>query len=286
MCTGSSSTIVGMLAHERVTSDEPPERWMLFLHGILGRRANWRSFARSYVARRPGWGAVLVDLREHGDSLGMPGPHTVEAAGEDLVEVAASVVAAHGGRIAGVLGHSFGGKVAIVGASRLRAEGESVDELWIIDAPVGPRVQPRDLTTERVFATLAGLPPTFESRSEFIDAVIAAGVARSVAQWLATNLVAGDDGGGWRFALALEHLVALLEDFKRVDLWPLVDAQSEAGARVGVVLGGRSEAVFGEELEQVNRRAKVGLIEVHTVANAGHWVHVDNPAGLLEVLVA
>jgi esterase len=273
-----------MLAHERVTSDEPPDRWMLFLHGILGRRVNWRSFARGYVGRRRGWGAVLVDLREHGESVGLPGPHTVEAAGEDLVELAASVVATHGGRVAGVLGHSFGGKVAIVGASRLRAVGEGVDELWILDAPVGPRTQPRDLTTEHVFATLAGLSPTFESRSAFIDAVIAAGVARSVAQWLATNLVA-DAGGGWRFALELRHLRELLEDFKRVDLWPLVDAEIEAGTRVSLVLGERSEAVFGEELEQANRRAKLGLLEVHTVANAGHWVHVDNPAGLLEVLV-
>lgn len=274
-----------MLAHERVTSDEHPDHWMLFLHGILGRRANWRSLARSYVTRRPGWGAVLVDLREHGDSLGLAGPHTVEAAGEDLVGVAQSVVAAHGGRVAGVLGHSFGGKVAIVAASRMRAGGKGIDELWIIDAPVGPRTQPRDLTTEHVFATLAGLAPRFQSRSEFTDAVIAAGVARSVAQWLATNLVA-DEAGGWRFALCLDNLRALLEDFKRVDLWPLVDAEAEAGTRVSLVLGARSQAVFGEELEQANARAQAGLIEVHTVPNAGHWVHVDNAAGLLDVLVS
>jgi esterase len=273
-----------MLAHERVTSDERPDRWMFFLHGILGRRANWRSFARSFVARRPGWGAVLVDLREHGDSLGLPGPHTVDAAGEDLVEVAASVVATQGGRVAGVLGHSFGGKVAIACASRLRAVGDGVDELWIIDAPVGPRTQPRDLTTEHVFDTLAGLPSTLASRSQFIDAVIAAGVARSVAQWLATNLVA-DEAGGWRFSLELANVRELLEDFKRVDLWPLVDAEAEAGTRVSLVLGGRSEAVFGEELEQANRRARLGLIEVHTIEGAGHWVHVDNPVGLLDVLV-
>jgi esterase len=271
-----------MLAHELLTSDERPDHWMLFLHGILGRRVNWRSFARTYVARRSGWGAVLVDLRGHGDSVGLSGPYTVGAAGEDLVELAESVVAMHGGRITGVLGHSFGGKVAIVGASRLRAVGEGVDELWIIDAPVGPRTQPRDRTTDRVFETLAQLPARFESRSDFIEAVVAAGVARSVAQWLATNLVAHE--GGWRFALELDDLRALLEDFKRVDLWPLVDAEAEAGTRVSLVVGERSEAVFGEELEAARRRARLGLIELHTVEGAGHWVHVDNPTGLLEVL--
>lgn len=271
-----------MLAHELSTSDQPPERWMLFLHGILGRRVNWRSFARSFVAKRPGWGAVLVDLRDHGESQGLSGPRTVAAAGEDLVELAAVVTAAHGGRVAGVLGHSFGGKVAIVGASRLREADLGVDELWIVDAPPGPRLQPRDRTTDHVIATLERLPERFESRARFIDEVIAAKVAKPVAQWLATNLV--EDDGEWRFGLELGHVRALLDDFVRVDLWPMIDAEIEAGARVCLVLGERSQAVFGEELERAQERAARGLMEVHTVANAGHWVHVDNPKGLLEVL--
>jgi esterase len=271
-----------MLAHELTTSDAPPERWMLFLHGILGRRVNWRSFARSWVARRPGWGAVLVDLRDHGESQGLPGPRTVAAAGEDLVELAASVTAAHGGRVAGVLGHSFGGKVAIVGASRLRAVGDPVDELWIIDAPIGPRTQPRDRTTDRVMDVLRGLPARFDARAGFVDAVLGGGIAKPVAQWLATNLI--EDDGGWKFGLDLGHIGELLADFMRVDLWELVDEEIEQGTRVCLVLGGRSQAVFGEELERARERAGRGLMEVFTVANAGHWVHVDNASGLLDVL--
>ena len=39
-----------LLAHELVIPEAPAtERWMLFLHGILGRRVNWRSFARRWV---------------------------------------------------------------------------------------------------------------------------------------------------------------------------------------------------------------------------------------------
>ena len=53
------------LSHALVTAPgQTPDRWMLFLHGILGSGANWRTVARKIVAARPQWGAVLVDLIE------------------------------------------------------------------------------------------------------------------------------------------------------------------------------------------------------------------------------
>jgi pimeloyl-ACP methyl ester carboxylesterase len=275
-----------LLAHEFVTAegDASPERWMMFLHGILGRRANWRSFARRWVQSRPGWGAVLVDLRDHGDSQALPGPRTVAAAGADLVALADAITEQQGGRVAAVLGHSFGGKVAIAAAERLRAAGHSLEQLWIIDAPPGPRTQPRDRTTDRTFELLERLPERFATRSEFIEAVIAGGIDKSVAQWLATNLVETNDGG-WRFGLALDRLRALLHDFGVIDLWPIVEAEAEAGTRVTLVLGGRSDAVFGQELERAQRLAASGHIGLESIAGAGHWVHVDRPDALLSVLV-
>jgi esterase len=38
------------LAHAIVTGDRAPARWMIFLHGILGSGANWRTFAKQIVA--------------------------------------------------------------------------------------------------------------------------------------------------------------------------------------------------------------------------------------------
>jgi esterase len=273
-----------MLAHEFVVPEGPaPERWMLFLHGILGRRINWRSFARRWVQARTGWGAVLIDLRDHGDSQGLAGPRTVTAAGADVAAVADAVSEARGGRVAGVLGHSFGGKVAIAAAEQLRAAGRPLEELWIIDAPPGPRTQPRDRTTDRVFELLERLPDRFASRSEFIEALVGEGTARSVAQWLATNMVENQDGS-WRFGPDLARLRALLEDFARIDLWPVIEAEAEAGARVTLVLGGRSEAVFGAELERAEALASGGRIGLEIIDGAGHWVHVDRPDALLTVL--
>lgn len=275
---------MSLLAHELVVVGEPqPDRWMLFLHGIMGRRANWRSFARRWASSRPGWGAVLVDLRDHGESQNLPGPRTIAASGADLVALVDDLVKARGGRVAGVLGHSFGGKVAIAAAEQLRAAGRPLDELWIIDAPPGPRTQPRDRTTDRTFELLAGLPESFASRSAFIDAVVAGGVAKGVAQWLATNLVEQGEGD-WRFGLELDRLRALLEDFKVVDLWPSVEAEAAGGTRVALVLGGRSQAVFGEQLEHAQALADAGRLALESIEGAGHWVHVDRPDALLSLL--
>ncbi len=273
-----------LLAHELIVTSEtePPDRWMLFLHGILGRRTNWRSFARRWARSRPGWGAVLVDLRDHGDSQNLPGPRTVAAAGADLVPLVDAVVKARGGRVAGVLGHSFGAKVAIAGAEQLRAARRALDELWIIDAPPGPRTQPRDRTTDRTFELLERLPERFANRGEFIDAVVAGGIAKPVAQWLATNLVELDDGTGWSFALDLDRLRALLDNFAAVDLWPVVEREAAAGTRVALVLGGRSQAVFGEQREHAD--ALAGRIALEVIDGAGHWVHVDRPDALLGLL--
>jgi pimeloyl-ACP methyl ester carboxylesterase len=276
-----------ILAHQLLTSDaQKPGRWMCFLHGILGSGSNWRSFARKWLAAREGdWGAVLVDLRDHGESQGLPGERTVAAAGADLVALAGAVTQAQGGRIAGLLGHSFGGKVAIAAAQQLRVAGLRVDELWVVDAPPGPRTRLGDVGTDEVFAVLAGLSPRFGSRGEFVDAVVAAGITKPIAQWLATNLIE-DESRRWRFGLDLELISALLRDFGAVDLWPALEVEAAAGARVTLVVGERSQAVPAEQLARAQALADAGRITLATVRGAGHLVHVDNPAGLLEIMAS
>ncbi|HZW89380.1 MAG TPA: hypothetical protein VFF12_09900, partial [Myxococcaceae bacterium] len=75
------------LAHTELTAGQNrPERWVLFLHGLLGRGGNWRSFGRRWVETHPTWGSVLVDLRLHGDSrAGFTPPHTVPGAAADVL---------------------------------------------------------------------------------------------------------------------------------------------------------------------------------------------------------
>jgi pimeloyl-ACP methyl ester carboxylesterase len=272
-----------MLAYEIHEGAAPSERWIVFLHGILGRRANWRSFARRLLTLAPGCGALLVDLRLHGDSQALPGPHTLAAASADVVELLDSLAAARSLELGALLGHSFGGKLAIGVADQLVARGVGLERLWVVDAPPGPRTQARDRTTELVFERLGQLPPRFAERREFVDALVEGGIALAVAQWLATNLVE-DPRGGWAFALDLAALRSLLDDFMVVDAWPALERVAAAGTAVELVLGGNSQAVFGEQRERAETMDAAGRLGLHVIAGAGHWVHVDRPAELLELL--
>jgi pimeloyl-ACP methyl ester carboxylesterase len=66
---------------------DPPTA--VFLHGILGCRKNWGTFAKRLAREFPMWQFLLVDLRCHGDSASMKkrGPHTVASAALDVLKL-------------------------------------------------------------------------------------------------------------------------------------------------------------------------------------------------------
>lgn len=259
------------LAHEVLTArDARPERTMLFLHGILGRGSNWRSHARRFVAARPDWAAALVDLRLHGDSLDARPPHDLPACVDDLAALPLDVP------IAGIVGHSFGGKVALA-----YADAHPLDELWVIDST--PSARPDRRGSEDVLAVLAMLrevPREHEDRQGFVEAIRERGFSEMLARWLATSLQRA--GEGWRYPVDLDAIEALLDDYFARDLW---DAVPRASSRTCLVVGGRSGV-----LDDGDRARLAALAEEHAPVrlevfeDAGHWLHVEEPDRLAALL--
>jgi pimeloyl-ACP methyl ester carboxylesterase len=260
-----------------VAPPAPPARWLLCLHGILGSGANWRTFARRLVAARPSWGVALVDLRQHGASQPMPPPHTVRQAALDLEALDPLIP----GPIAGVMGHSFGGKVAL---AYLERRGDRLDRAWILDAMPGPRPGGRGSeSTLGVVALLERLGPRFASRQEFVDRAMAAGQDEPMSRWLAMNLER--DGDGFTLRLDLPSIRALLADYFTLDLWPVIEPPP-GHLRVDLVLGGRSRVFDESERARAHQLAArfPDRVTVHTLPAAGHWLHVDDPDGLFAVI--
>ena len=266
-----------LLAHTTLHAPgHVPRKQALFLHGILGRGSNWQSFARRLCERRPEWGAVLVDLPEHGDSGRLRAEPTLAAV---AAEVRSSMQALGG--VQAVIGHSFGGKVAL---ELVAHAPERLRQIWVLDSSPGPRAErsPADVT-RKVLAALCALPATFASRGAFIGALEQRGIAAAVARWLAKNLVRSGDA--FRFGLDLDAIARLIADYDRQDLWPVVDAAAGHVA-MRFVLAGRGSAVPASDRERLRHLQAGRAIELYELPNAGHWLHVDDPEGLLELFAA
>ncbi|MEM7136200.1 MAG: alpha/beta hydrolase [Myxococcota bacterium] len=268
-----------MLARSIVKSEGvEPTGYMLFLHGILGTRANWRGIARRLVAARPEWGAILVDLREHGDSLGQPPPHTLDAAASDVVELEQKLALP----VRGVLGHSFGGKVAL---RWLDLRGGNA-EAWLIDS--SPGMQPPSqapTTTATVISTLEALPPAWPTRDAFVASVVEAGQPKPIGQWLAMNLRENADGTR-SFGPDLAAIRALMKDYARTNFWPIVESKPDASS-IHIVIGGRSEIFTADDRQRAKMiAARDEGVTVHVFEDAGHWVHIDATDTLVALLTS
>lgn len=246
---------------ELASEQAEPRRALLFLHGILGAGANLRGLAQRVVRADAGWLAILVDLRGHGRSPDLAPPHDLEACARDLVGLEALIRVPVGG----VIGHSFGGKVALA-YHQLRPELERV---VLLDS--APSARPDRAGSEETHAVLAMLeraPARFESRQAFVNHVLGQGHSRAIAEWLAMNLARVPEGFRVRTNLAL--IRSLLDDYFTRDLWSVVDRSQ---ARVDLVIAGRSEVFNADEIARA--RAHGGNVHAHVMPKAGHWVHVD-----------
>lgn len=253
------------LHHEQVVTGDAADKWLLFTHGIYGSGANWRSIARKVIERRPGWGALLVDLRGHGRSPTGEPPHTVDACADDLAELVATRP------VDVAVGHSFGGKVVLALRTRV-----ALAETWVLDATPSARPQGFDGSVGRVLDLMDGLPATFARRDDFVAAVVASGQSETLARWLAMNLEPAGDA--LRLRLELPMIRALLTDYFARDLWDAVEA-THPGA-LHVVIAGRSTTVSTDD----RARLVASPAHVHVVPDAGHWLHLDAPAAIIDLL--
>jgi pimeloyl-ACP methyl ester carboxylesterase len=263
------------LHHERIARSDPgsaaPARWLALTHGIYGAGSNWRSIARKLNERRPDWGVVLVDLRQHGRSEAGEPPHTIAACAEDLRALFAEL-----GDVRAVAGHSFGGKVAL--ATRRLVE---MSQTWVLDASPsrrGPATDPSN-TVVRVLELMERLPRTWARREDFVAAVAGEGHDLGLARWLAMNLQP-DPAGAFVLRFDFAALREMLADYHATDLWDVLEAP---GGEVEVVVADRSSTISAADRGRL--AAAPPHVHVHTVT-AGHWLHIDAPAPVIELFAS
>jgi pimeloyl-ACP methyl ester carboxylesterase len=263
------------LAFERLDGANP-QRSIAFLHGILGRGTNLRTLAKQFINARQDWSTWLVDLRGHGRSPKSTPRPSIEAAAEDVIHLATKSDTP----VAAIVGHSFGGKVALE-AGRLNRL-PTLRHIVTIDSVPGPRTPLRGGDSAlAVIDSIESLPP-FASKTEFIRALMAAGQTRTIAEWLAASVE--KEGDRARFALDLNEIRGLIDDYFSRDLWPVVEHPPD-GIQVHLIVADQSDSYSpADRARALDLAAASGQVTVD-VLPGNHWLHVDNPDGLLATLL-
>jgi pimeloyl-ACP methyl ester carboxylesterase len=228
---------------------------LLFLHGLFGSSANWGRIVRHFEKQ---YRCIVPDLRNHGRS-----PHHADVSYHALAEDVGELMRELSLESAHLVGHSMGGKAAMVLAllqphrigSLVVVDIAPVDYAHSFSAVVGAlgRIDLRDLARrEEADAQLSSTLP---------DAALRA--------YLLQNLVKSE--GRWRWRVGLENLAAGATE---IISFPRMQGRSFAGDTL--FLYGERSGYVDDRGQQAARRLfpRAAFIEVE---DAGHWLYAEQP---------
>lgn len=248
------------LLHSLIMGQGKP---LIILHGFLGMGDNWKSLANRFSEY---YQVHLVDQRNHGRSF-----HDDEFSYEHLVEDLLVYQDHHGLEKAFILGHSMGGKTAMLFAVE---HPDKVEKLIVAD--IAPKFYP----PHHQFILDALNDVDFESvtsRNE-IDEIFKKHIPEiGIRQFLLKN-VYRPENGRMAYRFNLEALEAHIDEVG-VSLPPRSQFDGET-----LFLKGTLSGYIAEQDEP--------LIDAHflnnriiSIENAGHWLHADNPDDFFQSVV-
>jgi lipase len=247
--------------HTRVSGD-PDGRAVVALHGVKGHCGRWRPLS----SRSPHLRMYALDLRGHGRSDWSP-PWTLE---QHVADVLATMDGLRLPR-ADLLGHSFGGAVAVHLA---RHAPDRVGRVVLLDPALGlaPAVAGQRADAERTPRTFADPPEARESRLATWPPLADPSV---VDDEVADHLVAGEDGR-WRWRYSPAAVVTAFSEMARPAVLP------PRGVPTLLVRAARAQVVRPDlvELCRTATDADATVVEL----DCFHEVPLERPAEVADLL--
>ena len=243
------------------------------LHGILGSRQNWGAFAKSLIQKDPTLSVYTIDLLAHGDNHTAVNQYDIQACVQQLLELHYTIGGPHS-----VIGHSFGGKVALAYA----AESDTLKQVWSLDTSLDAQKQASQNEVLDVIQMCRQVQMPQASRRSLMTQLQSYGASLGVAQWMTTNLKRSTEGFVWRFNL--NGIESLIHDYWHVDAWQIL--QQLPNHKHAHVL--RAENGLRWSSTAISQITDLDMlhsnIHAHILPHAGHWVHIDQPKALLQMI--
>ena len=240
------------LLHSKILGEGVP---LLIIHGYFGSGDNWKMIANKLATN---FQVHLIDQRNHGRSF-----HSDDFDYELMVEDLYNYIEHHQLEKVNLLGHSMGGKTVMLFAVE---NPEIVHKLMVAD--IAPRMYPPH--HEDILKALNSIDFSVQNTRKLVDEKLSELIPEfGVRQFLLKSVY-------WREKGQLDF---------RFNLDSLTENNSEVGTALPsftsfegdtlFLAGGSSGYITENEVPIIKAHFPKALIE--TIANAGHWLHADNP---------
>nr|WP_309756397.1 alpha/beta fold hydrolase [Flavobacterium sp.] len=242
-----------MVLHSRIEGEGKP---LLIIHGFLGMSDNWKSLGSLYAAE--GFQVHMLDLRNHGKSF-----HSDEfnynVMSDDILEYCQYYNLTN----VSIIGHSMGGKVAMLFATTYPEKAEK-----LIVADIGPKYYPQH--HDDILAGLNAVDFSTKPDRAQVEEILYPFIPDfGTRQFLMKNLYWVESGQlAFRFDLPvfnakIETIGEALPEGNHFDKPTLF------------IRGENSSYILDTDLPEIKKHFP--NIELATIPNVGHWLHAENP---------
>jgi esterase len=229
---------------------------LVIVHGLFGQAKNWNALAKRFGEN---FTVHALDLRNHGNS-----PHLSGMTYAEMADDVAHYLAVHDLNQAAMIGHSMGGKVAMYLALTAPATLSR-----IIVADIAPVSYDHDFTTHLTAMADIDLA-SLKSRGE-ADKILASHIGDSgIRAFLASNLNrSSSDGWTWQVN---RHAIA--DSMTAITGWPEMAGHQFNGPAL-FLAGSHSDYATPDMMPSI--RQSFPAAEYDVIAEAGHWLHAEQP---------
>lgn len=250
-----------MLLYSNILGEGKP---FVILHGFLGMSDNWKTMGQKFSEN--GFQVHLLDQRNHGHSF-----HSNEFNYEVLVKDLKTYCEANNLNDIVLLGHSMGGKTAMLFATKYP---NMVSKLLVAD--ISPRFYP--VHHDGILNGLSALNfDIIKSRGEADDLLSRYVSDFGTRQFLLKNLYWIEKG-----KLALRMNLDILKE-EVAEIGEPLPSQARFEKETLFLKGDRSEYI-GDEDESIIQN-HFPNVQIVTIANAGHWLHAENPDDFFDAVI-